>query len=83
MLMLLQVAVLSCQEVLPLPPFAALKHLILSTPDPADLPITILEHATSLETLSLGVSGPDDLWYSDESGDIDVSYSACAEACAH
>ena len=73
MLMLLQVAVLSCQEVLPLPPFAALKHLILSTPDPADLPITILEHATSLETLSLGVSGPDDLWYSDESGDIDLS----------
>ena len=73
MLMLLQVAVLTCQEVLPLPPFAALKHLILSTPDPADLPVTYLEHATSLETLSLGVSGPDADRSSRNTDYIDVS----------
>ena len=73
MLMLLQVAVLTCQEALPLPPFVALKHLILSTSGPADVPITDLEHATSLETLSLGISGPDDLWESKKSGDIDLS----------
>ncbi|CAK0782451.1 hypothetical protein CVIRNUC_005694 [Coccomyxa viridis] len=68
-----QVAVLTCREVLPLPPFAALKHLILSTPDPADLPITYLEHATSLETMSLGTCGPDFGFYSRRSEEIDVS----------
>ena len=73
MLMLLQVAVLRCQEVLPLPPFAALKHLIVSTSGPEDLPITSLEHVTSLETLSLGVSGPDADHRSQNTEDIDLS----------
>lgn len=68
----LQVAVLSCQEVLPLPPFAALKHLIMSLPGSADVPITDLEHATSLETLSLGIFGLDDLW-DITFGEIDLS----------
>lgn len=71
--MLLQVAVLTCREVPPLPPFAALKHLILSTPGPAQLPITYLEHATSLETLSLGVFGPDAARFTRNTQNIDVS----------
>ena len=68
MLKLLQVAVLTCHQVVPLPPFAALKHLILSSVEPAHLPITCLEHATSLETLSLGVD-----WSARASEDINVS----------
>ena len=71
--MLLQVAVLTCQELLPLPPFAALKHLILSTSSPADLPITWVKHATSLETLSLGVCGPQFGWSMRESDYIFLS----------
>ena len=73
MLMLLQVAVLTCHQVVPLPPFAALKHLILSSARPAHLPITRLEHATSLETLSLGADGPHVNWSARGSEDVDVS----------
>ena len=56
----LQVMVLTCCKVHPLPPFAALKHLIFSASyaaSSADFPITCLQHATALETLSLSIPG--------------------------
>ena len=69
----LQIAVVNCSKILPLPPFAALRHLILSagsTASSADLD-TCLQHATALETLCLGVAGQ----YADRlsSEDIDLS----------
>ena len=70
MLMPLQVAVLTCHESIALPPFAALRHLILSIASSEDLPITYLLNAIALETLSLGIFGEYADW-SDE--DIDVS----------
>ena len=75
MLMPLQVAVLTCHEDIALPPFMALRHLIvhlhrISTTTSANLPITTLGNATSLETLSLGIFGK----YADWSQtDIDMS----------
>ena len=62
MLMLLQVAVLTCHADIALPPFMALRHLIvhlhrIGTGISANLPITTLGNATSLETLSLGIFG--------------------------
>ena len=57
MLVLLQIAELTCHETIALPPFAALKHLILSLASLADVPITTLQNAVALETLSLGIYG--------------------------
>ena len=75
MLMLLQVAVLTCHADIALPPFMALRHLIvhlhrIGTGISANLPITTLGNATSLETLSLGIFGK----YADWSQtDLDMS----------
>ena len=52
----LQVAALTCHKITALPPFAALRHLILSTASSADLPIGHVINAPALETLSLGIS---------------------------
>ena len=71
----LQVAVLTCHEDIALPPFMALKHLVvrlyqISTTRSADLPITTLKNAVSLETVHLGIFGK----YADWSKtDIDMS----------
>ena len=51
--MALQVAVLTCYRHIELPPFAALRHLILCATSPGNLPNTTLQNATALETLSL------------------------------
>ena len=71
----LQVAVLTCHEDIALPPFMALRHLVvhlyqISTSRSADLPITTLKNAISLETVHLGILGK----YADRSNrDIDMS----------
>ena len=71
-LMLMQLVVLSGYDVIALPPFAALRHLIVSTASSRHLPITYIKLAITLETLSLGIFG--DGVYADWSGeDIDVS----------
>ena len=68
--MTLQVAALTFYRDIALPPFVALRHLILSTTSPADLPIATLENASALQTLSLRIFGT----YADWSHkDIDVS----------
>ena len=77
MLMALQVAVLTCHRHIELPPFAALRHLIVSTASTADLPNTTLQNATALETLSLGIFGS----YADWSHKI-VDFS-CLYALKH
>ena len=75
MLMPLQVAVLICHEDIALPPFMALRHLIVqlnqfSTIRSADPPIATLKNAISLETVHLGIFGK----YADWSQtDIDMS----------
>ena len=71
MLVLPQVAKLTCHETIALPPLTALKHLILSIASSADVPITTLQNAVALETLSLGIFEE----YADWSQkDIDVSH---------
>ena len=70
MLMPVQIAKFDCRKAIALPPFAALRHLILSTASSADLPMASLKNAVALETLSLGISGT----YADWSHkDMDVS----------
>ena len=70
MLTPLQAAVLTCHQNIALPPFAALRHLILSTASSADLPIRYMKHAIALETLSLSIFGEYADW---SSKDIDLS----------
>ena len=69
-LMPLQIAVLTCHQDIALPPFAALKHLILSAMDPADPPYATLKNGIPLETLSLVVCGDSPDW---SQVDIDLS----------
>ena len=69
-LLTVQVAVLTCHEDIALPPFMALRHLIVSTSGSAALPITTLKNAVQSETLSLGIFGSFQDW---SQTDIDVS----------
>ena len=69
-LMPLQVAVFTCHDTIALPPFAALRHLILSTASSAEFPIAYLKNAIALETLSLGIFGDYVDWSLE---DIDLS----------
>ena len=52
-----QIAKFDCRRAIVLPPFAALRHLILSTASSTDLLMASLRNAVALETLSLGISG--------------------------
>ena len=61
-LMLLQIAVLTFHQDIALPPFAALRHLILNAIDPADPPYATLKNGIPLETLSLVVCGDSTDW---------------------
>ena len=56
-LMPMQIAVLTCRQNIAMPPFAALKHLILSTVSPADNSILMMKNGMPLETLSLASCG--------------------------
>ena len=69
-LMPLQVAAFTCHDTIALPPFVALRHLILSTASSAELPIAYFKNATALETLSLGITGDYADWSSE---DVDLS----------
>ena len=70
MLMPVQIAKLDCRKAIVLPPFAALRHLILSTAGSTDLPMASLKNAVALETLSMGISGTYASW---SHKDMDVS----------
>jgi len=65
MLMALQVAVLTCHQEIVLPPFAALRHLLLTIASSTDPPNTYMKHASALETLSLSIFGEYANWSSD------------------